>query len=125
MDPEPFLELHPRLAARLGLGDGTWATVESRRGAITLRARVVGTIRPDTVFVPYHWPGRRSINQLTIAAQDPISKIPEFKACAVRLRPATAEEAARAAAGEAPRGATARAGGGAPPAGLAVVRENG
>jgi len=97
MDPEPFIELHPHLAEHLGIGDGTWATAETRRGRLTLRARVVATIRPDTIFVPYHWPGRRSVNRLTIAAQDPISKIPEFKACAVRLRPATAEEARVAA----------------------------
>ena len=44
------------------------------------------TIRPDTVFVPYHWAGDRSINRVTIAAQDPISKIPEFKVCAVRAQ---------------------------------------
>ncbi len=44
------------------------------------------TIRPDTVFVPYHWAGKQSINRLTISAQDPISKIPEYKACAVRLK---------------------------------------
>lgn len=86
--PEPRVELHPRLAARLGITDGAFTVVESRRGAITLRAHVVNTIRPDTVFVPYHWAGSQSINQLTIAAQDPISKIPEYKACAVRLRPA-------------------------------------
>jgi assimilatory nitrate reductase catalytic subunit len=98
MDPEPFLELHPRLAEKLAIGDGMWATAETRRGALTLRARVVATIRPDVVFVPYHWPGRRSVNRLTIAAQDPISKIPEFKACAVRIRLATPEEAREAAA---------------------------
>jgi assimilatory nitrate reductase catalytic subunit len=45
---------------------------------------VVNSIRPDTVFIPYHWPGRKSANQLTISAQDPISKIPEYKICAVR-----------------------------------------
>jgi assimilatory nitrate reductase catalytic subunit len=49
---------------------------------------VVTTIRPDTVFVPYHWAGAKSINRLTIAAQDPISKIPEYKVCAVRVRKA-------------------------------------
>ncbi len=85
--PEPLIELHPRLAEQLGIADGDWATVESRRGACTLRAQVVTTIRPDTVFVPYHWPGPKSINQVTIAAQDPISKIPAYKVCAVRLRP--------------------------------------
>ncbi len=83
--PEPRIEMHPRLASRLGIADGDWATVESRRGSCTLRAQVVTTIRPDTVFVPYHWAGARSINQVTIAAQDPISKIPEFKVCAVRV----------------------------------------
>jgi assimilatory nitrate reductase catalytic subunit len=48
----------------------------------------VTTIRPDTIFIPYHWAGRKSANQLTISAQDPISKIPEYKACAVRARKA-------------------------------------
>ncbi len=96
MDPEPFIELHPRLADKLAIGDGMWATAETRRGRLTLKARVVATIRPDTIFVPYHWPGRRSVNRLTISAQDPISKIPEFKACAARLRAATAEEVSEA-----------------------------
>jgi assimilatory nitrate reductase catalytic subunit len=86
--PEPLIEMHPALAEKLGLADGDWATVESRRGSVTLKAQVVRTIRPDTIFVPYHWAGRQSINQVTIAAQDPISKIPEYKACAVRVRKA-------------------------------------
>jgi assimilatory nitrate reductase catalytic subunit len=58
-----------------------------------LRASVVTTIRPDTVFIPYHWAGRKSANQLTISAQDPISKIPEYKVCAVRVRKAGAPPA--------------------------------
>jgi assimilatory nitrate reductase catalytic subunit len=86
--PEPRLEIHPLLAGRLGLADGDWTTVESRRGHCTLRARVLKTIRPDTVFIPYHWAGPKSANQLTISAQDPISKIPEFKVCAVRVKKA-------------------------------------
>ena len=84
--PEPRIELHPRLAARLGIADGEWATAETRRGAITLRAMVVTTIRPDTIFIPYHWGGPKSPNQLTVAAQDPISKIPQYKVCGCRLR---------------------------------------
>jgi assimilatory nitrate reductase catalytic subunit len=86
--PEPRIELHPRLAATLGIKDNDWVTAESRRGDCTLRAMVVTTIRPDTIFIPYHWPGRKSANQLTISAQDPISKIPEYKACAVKIRKA-------------------------------------
>jgi assimilatory nitrate reductase catalytic subunit len=89
--PEPRIEIHPRLAKQYEISDGQWMTVESRRGTITLRAQLVRTIRPDTVFVPYHWAGPKSINQLTISAQDPISKIPEYKVCAVRIRPAEGE----------------------------------
>jgi assimilatory nitrate reductase catalytic subunit len=86
--PEPRLELHPRLAARLGIADGDWATASTRRGDITLKAQVVTTIRPDTIFIPYHWPGRKAANQLTVAAQDPISKIPQYKVCGCRVRKA-------------------------------------
>lgn len=86
--PEPRVELHPQLAQSLGICDGDWTHVESRRGACTLQAQVVRTIRPDTVFIPYHWAGAKSANALTIAAQDPISKIPEYKVCAVRVRKA-------------------------------------
>jgi len=86
--PEPLIEMHPRLAEKLGVKDGDWTTVESRRGQITLKALVVTTIRPDTIFIPYHWAGAKSVNQLTIAAQDPISKIPEYKVCAVRVKKA-------------------------------------
>ena len=85
---EPRIEMHPRLAAKLGIADGEWATAETRRGTITLRAQVVTTIRPDTIFIPYHWPGRKSANQLTVAAQDPISKIPQYKVCGCRVRKA-------------------------------------
>jgi len=83
--PEPLIEIHPQLAEKLGVTDGGWTTVETRRSSVTLKAQVVRTIRPDTVFVPYHWPGKRSANRCTISAQDPISKIPEFKVCACRV----------------------------------------
>lgn len=86
--PEPYIELHPRLAEKLGIADQDWATAETRRGTMTLRAHVVRTIRPDTIFIPYHWAGPKSANQLTVAAQDPISKIPQYKVCAARLRKA-------------------------------------
>ncbi len=90
--PEPRIEMHPVLAEKLGVADSDWVTAESRRGSLTLQALVVKTIRPDTIFIPYHWPGRKSANQLTISAQDPISKIPEFKVCAVRVRKADSNE---------------------------------
>ena len=82
--------MHPRLAEKLGNADREWTTVETRRGTITLRATVVSTIRPDTIFIAYHWAGRKSANQLTVAAQDPISKIPQYKVCGCRVRKADA-----------------------------------
>ena len=66
---------------RLGHGD-----IPPR--AITLPAMVVRTIRPDTVFIPYHWPGKRSANRLTHRTLDPRSKIPEFKVSACRIEKA-------------------------------------
>ena len=86
--PEPRLELHPKLAAAHGIQDGDPVTVTTRRGAITVRAQVVKSIRPDTVFVPYHWPGAKSINRLTHRTYDPRSKIPEFKVSACRIEKA-------------------------------------
>jgi assimilatory nitrate reductase catalytic subunit len=84
--PEPRIELHPRLAERLGIATGDWTTAETPRGTITLRAMVVTTIRPDTIFIPYHWAGLKSANQLTVATQDPISLIPQYKVCGCRVR---------------------------------------
>jgi assimilatory nitrate reductase catalytic subunit len=91
--PAPRVEIHPRLAAKLGIADNDWVTCETRRGEMTARAMVVTTIRPDTVFIPYHWAGAKSANQLTVAAQDPISKIPQYKVCACRVRKAAAAPA--------------------------------
>ncbi len=83
--PEPLCEMHPQLAERLGVLDGDLVAVSSRRGTMTLPAHVVNTIRPDTVFIPYHWPGAKAANQLTNRAVDPTSKMPEFKVAAVRI----------------------------------------
>ncbi|WP_460846623.1 molybdopterin oxidoreductase family protein [Nocardioides ultimimeridianus] len=81
-DTGPFVELHPMLAGRLGARDGEALTVRTRRGEMTAPARIVTTIRPDTVFVPFHWVGA---NKLTNDALDPSSRMPEFKVCAARL----------------------------------------
>ncbi|MBV6459463.1 MAG: Assimilatory nitrate reductase catalytic subunit [Fimbriimonadaceae bacterium] len=86
--PDPYVEIHPTLAAKHGIEDGAWMRVESRRGSVVLKAKVVTTIRPDTVFIPYHWPGNRAANNLTQRALDPLSKIPEFKKSVVKIAPA-------------------------------------
>jgi assimilatory nitrate reductase catalytic subunit len=83
--PEPKLEIHPRLAAQYGIATGDAVTVTTRRSEMTLPAMVVRTIRPDTVFIPYHWPGDRSANLLTHRTLDPRSKIPEYKVSACRI----------------------------------------
>ncbi|GAA2431860.1 molybdopterin oxidoreductase family protein [Streptomyces glaucus] len=83
--PGPFVELHPRLAARLGAAEGDPVAVVSRRGRAVAPARITTAIRPDTVFMPFHWPGEGRANTLTNPALDPASRMPEFKACAVRL----------------------------------------
>src|SRR4029078_1332527 len=57
--PEPLCEIHPLLAHRHGIPEGDTVRVTARRGSMTLPARVVATIRPDTVFIPYHWAGHR------------------------------------------------------------------
>lgn len=82
--PEPRVEIHPRLAARLGVADGEPLLVESRRGKVCFRAQLSPDIRPDTLFAPFHWGGDRAANVLTIPALDPTSRMPEFKVCAVR-----------------------------------------
>jgi assimilatory nitrate reductase catalytic subunit len=83
--PHPYVEIHPRLAARYGLADGDAVEVATRRGSLVLPAKLVATIRPDTVFIPYHWPGPLSANLLTARHLDPVSRIPEFKVSACRL----------------------------------------
>ncbi|WP_069767754.1 molybdopterin oxidoreductase family protein [Streptomyces sp. LUP30] len=83
--PGPFVELHPRLAARLGAAEGDRVAVVSRRGRAVAPARITTGIRPDTVFMPFHWPGEGRANTLTNPALDPTSRMPEFKSCAVRV----------------------------------------
>jgi assimilatory nitrate reductase catalytic subunit len=81
-DDGPFVELHPMLADRIGAYDGEPVVVTTRRGELKAPARVVTTIRPDTVFVPFHWVGA---NRLTNDALDPASRMPEFKVCAAAV----------------------------------------
>jgi len=84
--PEPRVEVHPRLATRLGVVDGGALRVESRRGEVTFTVTVSANIRPDTLFAPFHWGGRVAANILTKPALDPTSRMPEFKVCAVRAQ---------------------------------------
>ncbi len=83
--PGGFVELHPDLADRLGVAEGDEVRVVSRRGELRAPARLSPAIRPDTVFAPFHWPGAARANSVTNDAVDPVSGMPEFKICAVRV----------------------------------------
>jgi assimilatory nitrate reductase catalytic subunit len=83
--PEPYVEIHPETAKKLNVNDGERVKVVSRRGEGVFPALVVRTIRPDTIFIPYHWGEQLAANQLTNPKLDPTSKIPEYKACAARI----------------------------------------
>ncbi|MGM0901711.1 MAG: assimilatory nitrate reductase catalytic subunit NasC [Bacillota bacterium] len=89
---EPFLEIHPTTASKIGLVDKEKARICSRRGEMILRVKFSKGIREDCVFVPFHWEGKQSINQLTLPELDPQSRMPEFKACAVRVTTLEAEK---------------------------------
>lgn len=83
--PEAYVEMHPLLAARVGLSEGGTACVSTRRGRVNLAVRLTESIRSDTVFVPFHWGGAASANILTNPVLDPSSKMPAFKACAAAV----------------------------------------
>ncbi len=88
--PEPFVEVHPVLGTRLGIDDGDRARLTTARGAIEAVVRWTDRVRPDTVFMPFHWGGEGSVNRVTTDATDPVSGMPEFKVCAVDVRRAPA-----------------------------------
>jgi formate dehydrogenase alpha subunit len=91
--PEARIEINPADAARLKIDDGQTVRASSRRGTIVLHAWVTERTTPGVVFVPMHF-AEAAANLLTIDALDPLAKIPEFKACAVRIVPAGEEELA-------------------------------
>ena len=92
MHPEPLLEIHPDDAKILQVRDGDLTAVSSRRGHLTVRAKVTDRIRPGSVFLPMHWGFTQEqaceANALMHDQACPISKQPELKACAVIVAPA-------------------------------------
>ena len=87
IEPEAFAGIHPDDAERLGIEDGSYVRISSRRGSISARARVTRRECRGAVFMPFHF-REAAANLLTIDALDPDGKIPEFKFCAVRVEPA-------------------------------------
>jgi assimilatory nitrate reductase catalytic subunit len=83
--PEPFVQIHPSMARTYGIRDGDPVRLTTRRGTALLSAQFTPGIRMDTLFVPFHFSGQGRANLLTNTALDPVSRMPEFKVCAVRL----------------------------------------
>ena len=106
LNPGPFLELNAEDAAILGVGEGEWLRVASRRGELRLPARPTVNIQPGCCWAPMHWndlfaPGV-AVNEVTSENACPESHQPELKYCPVRL------EAVRHAAAEEQRGRRVR-----------------
>jgi ferredoxin-nitrate reductase len=104
MHPNPFIEIHPKDAEKLGVKSEEWVEVRSRRGMARFPVTVTKAIAPGTVFVPMHWGAlwadQSEANALTHPVSCPDSKQPELKACAVEIVPISAEIIAQAQAKE-------------------------
>jgi assimilatory nitrate reductase catalytic subunit len=83
--PEAFVQIHPSMARTYGIANGDVVSLTTRRGTAVMKAQLTVSIRMDTVFVPFHYGGVGRANLLTNPALDPISRMPEFKVCAVRI----------------------------------------
>ncbi|WP_308221479.1 molybdopterin oxidoreductase family protein [Kocuria flava] len=111
--PEARLQIHPATAAGLGLDDGAPVELTAPAGTAVARAQLSTDVRPDTVFLPFHFAGDQCANRLTgAAAVDPSSAMPEFKATAVTLRPLAPDDDAGRPAGSPRRGTAGAAPGG-------------
>lgn len=89
--PDPYVEMHPDDAQRLKIAHGQAVTVSTRRASLSTVARVTDSIRPGSIFVPYHYGylhGGDGVNALTNRAFDEVAGQPEYKACAAAVRPA-------------------------------------
>ena len=82
--PDPFVEINKNDAAKMEIQEAELVTVTSRRGSITLSARLGDKVGPGVVFIPFHYK-EAAANLLTNNALDPISKIAEAKVCAVKI----------------------------------------
>ncbi|PCR88755.1 formate dehydrogenase subunit alpha [Natrinema ejinorense] len=81
---QSFVEIHPETAAELGVEDGEYVRVESRRGEIVVKAQVTERVGEGTLFIPMHF-ATGAVNKLTQETFDPQAGIPEYKISSVRL----------------------------------------
>ena len=90
--PAAIAEMHPRTARLAGVADGSRIALTTRRAVARFTVKLTRDIREDTVFVPFHGQTDEPVNRLTSDALDPISRMPEFKVCAVRVSPCGSED---------------------------------
>ena len=83
-EPTGWVEINPEDAKTLGVADGEMVRAVTRRGTIDITARVTSDIKKGVTFIPFHYK-ECAANLLTNNALDPVAKIPEFKACAIRI----------------------------------------
>jgi formate dehydrogenase alpha subunit len=81
---QSLIEVNPEDAERVGLNGKQRVRVQSRRGTIEAKAWITDRVPPGIVFANFHFP-EAAANELTIAALDPVAKIPEYKVCAVKI----------------------------------------
>jgi assimilatory nitrate reductase catalytic subunit len=84
--PAARLQVHPATADLLSIIDGGWVEVATDRGTVRCQAQLSPDIRPDTVFLPFHFAGQGRANSLTSDTTDPISGMPELKKTTVHVR---------------------------------------
>ena len=88
---EPYLEIHPADAARIGLAPATLAEVTSPQGRAILRVMISDRVAPGHPFAPMHWTGETApsgrVDALVAALTDPVSGQPASKSTAVAIRP--------------------------------------
>jgi len=85
--PEALAEINVEDAKALNVMDGDYVNIASRRGSLRIKALVSDITDRGVAFVPFHF-YEAAVNNLTNSALDPISKIPEYKICAVRIEKA-------------------------------------
>ena len=88
-----FVELHPATAERHGVRHGDLVEVQTRRGSVIVRAEVGRKLRPDTIWMPFHF-AEAPTNKMTNDVFDPVTRTAEYKCCAARIRQVEAEEPA-------------------------------
>lgn len=83
--PEPLVEINPEDARRLGIRNRDLVEISSRRGVVRIKAEVTGRVPRKVIFSTFHF-HEAPVNLLTNPAHDPVSGIPEYKGCAVKIR---------------------------------------